>query len=74
MSLQIQGHRTIVEDVQHGMITAMYNHETNTFIPFVDDTISQWKPATFMGDHDSVSGGDKLRNFWIDVVSRKPAS
>lgn len=65
VSLQTQGNRIVVGDVQHGVAMVAYRTESNQLIPFVDDTIARWTTCTTMVDYDSVAGGDKFGNFWI---------
>ncbi len=65
VSLQTQGSRIIVGDVQQGLIYVVYKHESNKLIPFVDDTINRWTTCTTMVDYESVAGGDKFGNVWI---------
>jgi len=65
VSLQTQGNRIIVGDVQHGTTMVTYRIESNQLIPFVDDTIPRWTTCLAMVDYDSVAGGDKFGNFWI---------
>ena len=42
-----------------------YKPETNSLMPFVDDTIARWTTCTAMVDYDSVVGGDKFDNLWL---------
>ena len=65
VSLQTQGSRIVVGDVQHGVTMVVYKHESNQFIPFVDDTTARWTTSTAMVDYESVAGGDKFGNIWI---------
>ncbi|KAK3946289.1 Pre-mRNA-splicing factor rse-1 [Diplogelasinospora grovesii] len=65
VSLQAQGDRIIVGDVQQGVTMVAYKHESNKLIPFVDDTIARWTTCTAMVDYESVAGGDKFGNLWI---------
>lgn len=65
VSLQTQGNRIIVGDIQHGVTMVVYKHESSMFIPFVDDTIARWTTSTAMVDYESVAGGDKFGNVWI---------
>lgn len=65
VSLQTQGNRIIVGDVQQGVTYVVYKSETNKLIPFVDDSIARWTTCTTMVDYESVAGGDKFGNLWI---------
>jgi splicing factor 3B subunit 3 len=65
VSLQPQGSRIIVGDVEHGVTMVVYKHDSNQLVPFVDDTIARWTTSTAMVDYESVAGGDKFGNVWI---------
>jgi splicing factor 3B subunit 3 len=65
VSLQSQGSRIIVGDVQQSLTYVAYKQEVNKLIPFVDDTIARWTTCSTMVDYDSVAGGDKFGNIWI---------
>ena len=65
VSLQTQGSRIIVGDVQQGLTYVVYKHESNKLIPFADDTINRWTTCTTMVDYDTVAGGDKFGNIFI---------
>ncbi|KAK0623436.1 Pre-mRNA-splicing factor rse-1 [Immersiella caudata] len=65
VSLQTQGSRIIVGDVQQGLTYVVFKHESNKLIPFCDDTINRWTTCTTMVDYESVAGGDKFGNLWI---------
>jgi len=65
ISLQTQGSRIIVGDIQQSVIYVVYKHESNKLIPFSDDQIARWTTCTTMVDYESVAGGDKFGNVWI---------
>ncbi|ORY63421.1 CPSF A subunit region-domain-containing protein [Pseudomassariella vexata] len=65
VSLQTQGSRIIVGDVQQSVTYVVYKFESNKLIPFADDTIPRWTNCTAMVDYESVAGGDKFGNIWI---------
>lgn len=65
VSLQAQGNRIIVSDVQQGVTYVVYKPETNKIIPFVSDTVNRWVTSTTMVDYESVAGSDKFGNVWI---------
>ncbi|KAH6627402.1 CPSF A subunit region-domain-containing protein [Chaetomium tenue] len=67
VSLQTQGNRIALGDVQHGVAMVTYRAESNQLIPFVDDTIARWTTCMTMIDYDSVAGGDKFGNFWVHL-------
>lgn len=65
VSLQTQGSRIIVGDVQQSVTFVVYKYESNKLIPFADDSINRWTNCTAMVDYESVAGGDKFGNIWI---------
>ncbi|KAI2618721.1 pre-mRNA-splicing factor rse-1 [Hypomontagnella submonticulosa] len=65
VSLQTQGSRIIVGDLQQGVTYVVYKYESNKLIPFADDTIPRWTNCTTMVDYESVAGGDRFGNIWI---------
>ncbi|KAH8673671.1 Pre-mRNA-splicing factor rse-1 [Xylariales sp. PMI_506] len=65
ISLQTQGSRIVVGDVQQSVTYVVYKYESNKLIPFADDTIPRWTNCTAMVDYESVAGGDKFGNIWI---------
>ncbi len=65
VSLQTQGNRVIVGDVQQSISYVAYKPENNKLIPFVDDAINRWTTCTAMVDYESVAGGDRFGNVWI---------
>ncbi|KAI8417701.1 hypothetical protein FOFC_00256 [Fusarium oxysporum] len=71
VSLDTQGDRIVVGDVQQGMTMVMFNHEEQRLIPFVDDIIARWTTCTTMVDYESVVGGDKFGNIWIVRCPKK---
>lgn len=64
-SLQTQGNRIVVGDVQQSVIYVVYKQESNRLIPFVDDVVPRWTTCTTMVDYEQVAGGDKFGNIWI---------
>uniref|UniRef100_A0A8H7TPY4 DNA damage-binding protein 1 n=1 Tax=Bionectria ochroleuca TaxID=29856 RepID=A0A8H7TPY4_BIOOC len=65
VSLNTQGNRIVVGDVQQGMTYVVYKPSTNKLIPFVDDTIARWTTCSTMVDYESTAGGDKFGNMFI---------
>lgn len=65
VSLDTQGSRIVVGDVQQGITCVAYKPASNKLIPFVDDTIARWTTCSAMVDYESVAGGDKFGNMFI---------
>ncbi|PNP76457.1 hypothetical protein FNYG_10195 [Fusarium nygamai] len=64
VSLNTQGNRIAVGDLQQSVTMVMFDHEYQKLIPFVDDTVTRWTTCTAMVDDESVVGGDKFGNLW----------
>ena len=65
VSLETQGSRIVVGDVQQSVTYVVYKYESNKLIPFADDTIPRWTNCTAMDDYESVAGGDNFGNIWV---------
>lgn len=65
VSLQTQGNRIVVGDVQQSVTYVVYKYESNRLISFVDDVVARWTTCATMVDYESVAGGDKFGNIWI---------
>ncbi|CVK84263.1 related to splicing factor 3B subunit 3 (spliceosomal protein sap130) [Fusarium proliferatum] len=65
VSLDAQGNRIVVGDLQQGVTMVELDNEHQKLIPFVDDTVARWTTCTGMIDYESVIGGDKFGNIWI---------
>lgn len=66
VSLHTQGDRIIMTDVQESMHYAVYIHPDNRILVFADDTTPRWTTASTMVDYDTVAGGDKFGNFFVN--------
>ncbi|KAF9970712.1 pre-mRNA-splicing factor rse1 [Actinomortierella ambigua] len=75
VSLQTQGNRIVMGDVQESVHYALYVPEDNKITLFADDTLPRWVTATTMVDYDTVAGGDKFGNVFVNrlppTVSRE---
>ncbi|KAI0199352.1 CPSF A subunit region-domain-containing protein [Astrocystis sublimbata] len=65
VALRTKGSRVVVGDVQHGVTMVVYRHETNSLVPFVDDTVARWTTCADFVDYETVAGGDKFGNLWV---------
>ncbi|KAI8577471.1 hypothetical protein K450DRAFT_251826 [Umbelopsis ramanniana AG] len=65
-SLHTQGDRIVIGDIQESVIFAVYKHIDNRIIVFADDTTPRWTTTSTMVDYDTVAGGDKFGNFFIN--------
>ncbi len=74
VSLQTQGSRIVVGDVEEGVTYVAYKPEVNRLLPFVDDTVKRWTTCMAMVDYQTVAGGDKFGNLWIVRASDKASA
>ncbi|KAF4999590.1 hypothetical protein FGRMN_2338 [Fusarium graminum] len=65
VSLNTQGSRIVIGDLQQGVTMVVFDNEYEKLIPFIDDRIARWTTCTAMVDYESVVGGDKFGNLWI---------
>ncbi|CAG8434541.1 5348_t:CDS:10 [Diversispora eburnea] len=66
VNLHTQGNRIIICDMQESVHYASYRQHDNRIIIFADDTTPRWITSTVMVDYDTLAGGDKFGNFFID--------
>lgn len=65
VSLNVQGARVIVGDMQESVHYAMYKEAINSLIPFADDTLPRYTSCSIMLDYDTVMAGDKFGNVYV---------
>ncbi|KAG0241008.1 pre-mRNA-splicing factor rse1 [Actinomortierella wolfii] len=70
VTLQTQGNRIVVGDVQESVHYALYVPEDNKITVFADDTLPRWVTATTMVDYDTIAGGDKFGNVFVNRLPR----
>ncbi|KAK9701194.1 pre-mRNA-splicing factor rse1, partial [Basidiobolus ranarum] len=66
VNLHTQGSRIIICDIQESVHYATYKARENQIIIFADDSSPKWLTSTTMIDYDTVAGGDKFGNFFIE--------
>ncbi|TPX62142.1 hypothetical protein PhCBS80983_g00623 [Powellomyces hirtus] len=69
LTLHTQGDRIVVGDVQESVHYASYRHFDNRIVIFADDTIPRWITTTTMLDYDTVVGGDKFGNIFVNRLA-----
>lgn len=62
VSLNVQGARVIVGDMQESVHYMMYKQATNGFTVFADDSLPRWTTCVMMVDYDTVLHADKFGN------------
>ncbi|KAG2186047.1 hypothetical protein INT43_002485 [Umbelopsis isabellina] len=65
-TLHTQGDRIVIGDVQESVHYAVYKYVDNRIIVFADDTTARWISTSTMIDYDTVAGGDKFGNFFVN--------
>ncbi|KAL1922827.1 uncharacterized protein VTP21DRAFT_9203 [Calcarisporiella thermophila] len=66
VALHTQGNRIVAADIQESMHFAVYRHAENRIHVFADDTTPRWMTASVMLDYETVAGGDKFGNVFVD--------
>ncbi|KAI9090485.1 CPSF A subunit region-domain-containing protein [Phlyctochytrium arcticum] len=66
VQLHTQGNRIVVGDSQESALFVAYRHFDNRLVIFADDTTPRFLTATAMLDYDTVVGGDKFGNIFVD--------
>ncbi|WFD27989.1 pre-mRNA-splicing factor rse1 [Malassezia nana] len=65
VTLNVQGARIIVGDMQESVHYVMYKEATNSLTPFADDTLPRYTTCSIMLDYDTVMAGDKFGNVYV---------
>ena len=71
VTLNTQGSRIIVGDMQESIVYAVYKAPENRLLIFADDTQSRWITASTMVDYMTVAAGDKFGNIFVNRLDRK---
>ncbi|KAG8790078.1 pre-mRNA-splicing factor rse1 [Ceratobasidium sp. 428] len=71
VTLNSQGSRIIIGDMQESVHYGTYKPEHNRLLVFADDTSARWITSTTMVDYDTIAAGDKFGNIFIN---RLPAN
>nr|KAJ3423303.1 Splicing factor 3B subunit 3 [Polyrhizophydium stewartii] len=71
VSLQAIGNRIIAADAQESVHFAMYRDFDNRIVIFADDTMPRWMTSMLMVDYDTVVGGDKFGNIFVNRLPQK---
>ncbi|KAJ3040626.1 Splicing factor 3B subunit 3 [Rhizophlyctis rosea] len=71
VSIHTQGNRIVVGDVQESVHYCAYRHFDNRIVIFADDTTPRWITASTMVDYDTVVGGDKFGNLFVDRLPQE---
>ncbi|RKP05741.1 CPSF A subunit region-domain-containing protein, partial [Thamnocephalis sphaerospora] len=70
VALHTQGNRVIVGDMQESVHYVSYRPQENRLLVFADDTAPRLISATEMLDYDTVVGGDRFGNLFVNRLPR----
>ncbi|KAI9136953.1 CPSF A subunit region-domain-containing protein [Paraphysoderma sedebokerense] len=71
VSLETQGSRIVIGDISESFHYATYRQMDNRIIVFADDTTSRYLTSSTMMDYETIAGGDKFGNFWVNRLDSK---
>ncbi len=68
IKLETQGFRILVSDVQESIHYTAYRPMENRFVLFADDSTPRYMTCSTMVDYNTVAGGDKFGNFFVNRI------
>ncbi|GBE80630.1 CPSF A subunit region-domain-containing protein [Sparassis latifolia] len=71
VSLHTQGSRILVGDMEESVSYAVYKPPENRLLVFADDTQARWTTAMTMVDYNTVVGGDRFGNVFVNRLDPK---
>ncbi|KAI0786785.1 CPSF A subunit region-domain-containing protein [Abortiporus biennis] len=71
VTLNTQGSRIIVGDMQDSIFYVVYKAPENRLLSFADDSQSRWITATTMVDYNTVVCGDRFGNVFVNRLDAK---
>ncbi|KAK7053156.1 pre-mRNA-splicing factor rse1 [Paramarasmius palmivorus] len=71
VSLNTQGSRILVADMQESVSFAVYKPPENRLLVFADDTQPRWISAMTMVDYNTVACGDRFGNIFVNRLDPK---
>jgi splicing factor 3B subunit 3 len=73
VSIQTQGDRIIVGDIQESVHYARYLYQENLMVVFADDSKPRWLTRMTMLDYNTVASADKFGNFCVNRLPKQVA-
>ncbi|KAG9012521.1 pre-mRNA-splicing factor rse1 [Tulasnella sp. JGI-2019a] len=70
VTLTTQGSRILVGDMQQSIFYVTYKQGSNRLLIFADDTTPRWVTAHTMVDYETVAGGDKFGNIFVNRLDK----
>ncbi|KAF6749635.1 pre-mRNA-splicing factor RSE1 [Ephemerocybe angulata] len=71
VTLETQGSRIIVGDMQESIQYVVYKAPENRLLTFADDTQPRWVTASTMVDYNTVAAGDRFGNIFVNRLDDK---
>jgi splicing factor 3B subunit 3 len=71
ITLNTQGSRIIVGDMQESLYYTVYKPPENRLLVFADDGQPRWVTATTMVDYNTVAAGDRFGNIFVNRLDSK---
>ncbi|KAJ8076333.1 pre-mRNA-splicing factor rse1 [Marasmius tenuissimus] len=71
VTLNTQGSRLIVGDMQESVSYAVYKAPENRLLVFADDTQPRWTSAVTMVDYNTIACGDRFGNVFVNRLDAK---
>ncbi|TCD65090.1 pre-mRNA-splicing factor rse1 [Steccherinum ochraceum] len=71
LTLNTQGSRIIVGDMQDSISYAVYKAPENRLLVFADDTQSRWVTSATMVDYNTVAAADRFGNIFVNRLDPK---
>ncbi|KAI8974178.1 CPSF A subunit region-domain-containing protein [Trametes punicea] len=71
VTLNTQGSRLLVGDMQDSVFYAVYKPPENRLLIFADDTQPRWITCTAMLDYNTVVAGDRFGNIFVNRLDSK---
>ncbi|KAL5528100.1 RSE1 [Sanghuangporus sanghuang] len=71
VTLNTQGSRIIIGDMQDSVVYAVYKPPENRLLVFADDSQPRWTTSTVMVDYMTIAAGDKFGNIFVNRLDQK---
>ncbi|KIY70657.1 hypothetical protein CYLTODRAFT_419613 [Cylindrobasidium torrendii FP15055 ss-10] len=71
VTLETQGSRILVGDMQESMVFVAYKPPENRLLIFADDTQPRWISAAAMVDYNTVACGDRFGNVFVNRLDAR---
>jgi splicing factor 3B subunit 3 len=69
VNVETQGNRIIISDAQESILIANYRHYDNQIVIFADDSCPRYITCSSVLDYDTIAGGDKFGNIFVNRLA-----